>query len=317
MTKVMSDIILKTSGLSFFYGTHRGIENISLEVKRGEVFGFLGPNGAGKTTALRLFMDVIRPTAGSAKIFGLDCQKQGVQIRKKVGYLPGEFSLYPNMTARDFLDVSASLRPTGADDHFREQLYERLDFDPSRKMKTYSRGNKQKIGLIAAFMNKPELLILDEPTGGLDPLMQHVVAELINEAKDTGRTTFFSSHILPEVQDVCDRVAIIRQGRLIKTDSVHSLIEQQFKRLRLHFTSPPPPDSFKQKGVTEIGRNEQWIAFEITSNMPEFMQQAASYGIEELESLPVTLDEIFMSLYSDQSEAQDQEAIRHQGENDA
>jgi beta-exotoxin I transport system ATP-binding protein len=236
----MNDIILQTSGLSFFYGSHRGIENVSLEVKKGEVFGFLGPNGAGKTTALRLFMDVIRPTAGSATIFGLDCQKQGVQIRKKVGYLHGEFNLYPNMTARDFLDVSASLRHTSVDDHFREQLYERLDFDPSRKMKTYSRGNKQKIGLIAAFMNKPELLVLDEPTGGLDPLMQHVVAELVNEAKNAGRTTFFSSHILPEVQAVCDRIGIIRQGRLVKTDSVHSLIERQFKRLRLHFTSPPP-----------------------------------------------------------------------------
>lgn len=298
----MSDIILETSGLSFFYGSHRGIEDVSLEVKKGEVFGFLGPNGAGKTTALRLLMDVIRPTRGSAAIFGLDCQKHGVQIRKSVGYLPGELSLYPNMTARDFLDLSASLRQTRADDHFLDQLYQRLDFDPSRKMKTYSRGNRQKIGLIAAFMNKPELLVLDEPTGGLDPLMQHVVAELVNEAKDAGRTTFFSSHILPEVQAVCDRVGIIRQGRLVKTDSVQSLIEQQFVRLRVRFASPPPANAFKLEGVSETARNEQSVTFEIASNMAKFMQQAVAYGIEELETLPLTLDEIFMSLYADQTQ---------------
>ncbi|MCF6343187.1 MAG: ABC transporter ATP-binding protein [Devosiaceae bacterium] len=296
----MSNIILEASDLSFFYGTHRGIKDVNLQVTKGEVFGFLGPNGAGKTTALRLFMDVMRPTSGSAKIFGLDCREQGVQIRQNVGYLPGEFNLYPNMRAKDYLSMLASLRQTSPDNRFRNQLYERLDFDPSRKMRTYSRGNKQKIGLIAAFMNKPELLILDEPTGGLDPIMQHVVAELVNEAKNEGRTVIFSSHILPEVQAVCDRVGIIRQGRLVKTDSVHSLIEQQFKRFRIFFTSEPPIDAFSLNGVSEIARQDKWITLEIASNMVQFMQQAASYGIEEIESLPVTLDEIFMSLYSDE-----------------
>ncbi len=298
----MGDIILEATNLSFFYGRHRGIENVSLQVIKGEVFGFLGPNGAGKTTALRLFIDVMRPTSGSAKIFGLDCHKQGVEIRKNVGYLPGEFNLYPNMRAKDFLSMLASLRQTLPDSNFREELYQRLDFDPLRKMRTYSRGNKQKIGLIAAFMNKPELLILDEPTGGLDPIMQHVVAELVNEAKNEGRTVIFSSHILPEVQAVCDRVGIIRQGRLVKTDSVHSMIEQQFKRLRIHFSNMPPPKTFSIDGVSEIMRQDKWVTLEISSNMAQFMQKAASFGIEEIESLPVTLDEIFMSLYSEQGQ---------------
>lgn len=298
----MDEIILKTEDLSFFYGAHRGIEDINLEVKKGEIFGFLGPNGAGKSTALRLLMDVMRPTRGSASIFGLDCQKQGVQIRKNVGYLPGEFNLYSNMTAEAFLHMSASLRGTKVDLDFRHQLYDRLKFDPLRKMKTYSRGNKQKIGLIAAFMSKPDLLLLDEPTSGLDPLMQHVVSELVMEAKNSGRTVVFSSHILPEVQAVCDRVGIVREGHLISTDSVQSLVQQQFKRLRIHFSTPPPIDAFSHAGVHEIARNNHWVTLEIVENMPQIMQKAASYGIEEIETLPVTLDEIFMSLYTGETQ---------------
>ncbi len=295
----MQKNVIETNKLSFFYGSHRGIEDVSLCVKKGEVFGFLGPNGAGKTTMLRLLTDLIRPTSGSASIFGMDCHRDGVTIRKKIGYLPGEFSLYPGMTALAFLNMIASLRKKHVDKSYREQLFQRLNFDPSRKMKTYSRGNKQKIGLIAAFMHQPELLILDEPTGGLDPLMQHVTSELVMEAKAQGRTTVFSSHILPEVQAVCDRVGIIRHGKLVQTDSVSSLVHQQFTRLQLQLKSLPHQDAFAIDGVKELERNGNMVTLEITRNMSETMRIAASFEIQDIQTLPVTLDDIFMVLYSD------------------
>ena len=202
----MSNNIIETDDLTFFYGKIRGIKNISLKVEKGEVFGFLGPNGSGKTTTQRVLIDIIRPTSGRARIFGLDCQQEGATIRRRVGYLPGELSLYPNMRGRKFLHMLASLQQKKVERRYLQRLCERLDLDPTRKMKEYSRGNKQKIGIVAAFMSKPDLHILDEPTSGLDPLVRQIVLELVKEARDEGRTVFFSSHILPEVQAVCDRV---------------------------------------------------------------------------------------------------------------
>lgn len=298
----MQDIILETKNLSFFYGAHRGIEDVCLQVKKGEVFGFLGPNGAGKTTLLRVLMDLIRPTAGSASIFGMDCQTHGVQLREDIGYLPGEFNFFSTMTARAFLNMSASLRGKTLDKKYQDQLFQRLNFDPSRQMKTYSRGNKQKVGLIAAFMHKPDLLILDEPTGGLDPLMQHAVSELVLEAKREGRTTFFSSHILPEVQAVCDRVGIIRRGKLVQTDSIHALTHQQFVRLKLELNITPPDKVFDLDGVTELSRDGKIVILEIAQNMSKTMRTAAQFDITNIETIPVTLDDIFMVLYEDKVE---------------
>jgi len=294
---IISDNIIETNDLTVYYGRQRGISDVNLQVRRGEIFGFLGPNGAGKTTAQRVLMDVIRPNRGSATIFGMDCQKQGVEIRRRVGYLPGELSLYPHMKADAFLQMLASLREGSVDSTFRQQLYERLDLDPSRKMKTYSRGNKQKIGIVAAFMSKPDLLVLDEPTTGLDPIMQQVVLSLVQETKDDGRSVFFSSHNLPEVQSVCDRVGIIREGQLIKTDSVESLTEQQFKRLRLCFREPPSVDAFALEGVSELSRDGLTVTLEITKGMDKVMEIAVAYGIEDIESLPVSLEEIFLAFY--------------------
>ncbi|MEO1290629.1 MAG: ATP-binding cassette domain-containing protein, partial [Chloroflexota bacterium] len=211
---MMANSVIETRDLTVYYGKHRGISNINLTVEQGEVFGFLGPNGAGKTTTQRVLMDVIHPSAGTAKIFGMDCQADGVEIRKRVSYLPGELALYPTMKANAYFDMLDSLHPNTIDPRFRSDLCQRLDLDPTRRMKEYSRGNKQKVGLVAAFMGKPDLLILDEPTGGLDPLVQQTVMEMVHEVKADGRTVFFSSHILPEVQAVCDRVGIIRDGQL-------------------------------------------------------------------------------------------------------
>lgn len=294
----MSNSIIQTEDLTVFYGKHRGVIDVNLSVDKGEVFGFLGPNGAGKTTTLRVLLDIIRPTSGRASIFGLDCRKDGVSIRKRVGYLPGELYLYPNMRGRDFLNMLASMREKEVDRSYRRELYERLDLDPSRKTKQLSHGNKQKIGIVAAFMGKPDLLVLDEPTTGLDPLVQQVVMELVREAKDDGRTVLFSSHILPEVQAVCDRVGIIREGRLVKTERVETLIKQQFKRLQLTLRQTPPADAFALDGVTETERDGPAITLEIRHGLGTVIETAVPYGIEDIDTLPVTLEEIFLAFYN-------------------
>ncbi len=289
--------VIETYDLTVYYGQQRGIKDVNLSVEKGEVFGFLGPNGAGKTTTQRVLMDIIHPTAGRAIIFGLDCQTHGTEIRKRIGYLPSELSLYPGMKCADFLDTLASLQDKAVDRAYRQELYDRLDLDPSRRMKEYSRGNKQKIGIIAAFMNKPDLLILDEPTGGLDPLVQLTVMELVREVKADGRTVFFSSHILPEVQAACDRVGIIRDGLLIKTEQVEALTKQQFKRLHLTFRELPPANAFVLDGVEETGREGNTVKFVIRKEMPALMQAAARYGIEDIAAPGVTLEEIFLAFY--------------------
>jgi ABC-2 type transport system ATP-binding protein len=289
--------IVETHDLTVYYGRHRGIVDVNLAIEKGEVFGFLGPNGAGKTTTQRVLLDILRPTQGGATVFGLDCRKDGVEIRRRVGYLPGELSLYPNMRGRDFLNMLGSLQETPVERPYRRELYERLDLDPTRKMKQYSRGNKQKIGVVAAFMGRPELLVLDEPTTGLDPLVQQTVLELVTEARDEGRTVFFSSHILPEVQAVCDRVGIIREGQLIKTERVETLTRRQFKRLELTLREAPSPDAFALEGVKETGREGATVTLEIRRNLDAVMERAAPYGIVDIEAPPVTLEEMFMAFY--------------------
>ena len=293
----MAEHAIETRDLTVYYGKHRGIKDVNLLVEKGEVFGFLGPNGAGKTTTQRVLLDVIRPTKGSASVFGLDCRSEGVEIRKRIGYLPGELSLYPNMTGRRFLSVLASLEKRKVEPSFRTELCERLDLDPSRKIKEYSRGNKQKIGVVAAFMSKPDLIVLDEPTTGLDPLIQQTVMELVREVKEDGRTVFLSSHILQEVQAVCDRVGIIREGVLVKTERVETLITQQFKRLRITFRSDPPADAFRMDGVTDESRDGRAVVLEVRDGLEEVMKRALSYGIEDLDTQPVTLEEVFLAFY--------------------
>ncbi|MGJ3239881.1 MAG: ATP-binding cassette domain-containing protein [Anaerolineae bacterium] len=289
--------VIETHDLTVYYGKHPGIKHVNLQVAQGEVFGFLGPNGAGKTTTQRAILDIIHPSAGSARVFGLDSQQDGVAVRKRIGYLPGELNLYPGMRANGFLDMLASLQDTQADVRFRNTLCERLNLDPTRRMKEYSRGNKQKIGIVAAFMNKPDLLILDEPTGGLDPLVQQTVMDLVREVKADGRTVFLSSHILPEVQAVCDRVGIIRDGELITTAAVNELTRQAFKRLHITFERLPPAHAFALEGVTETGRDGQMIMLEVREGLSEVMKIASPYGIHDLEVPHVTLEEIFLNFY--------------------
>ena len=293
----MADYAIETQALSVYYGRHRGILEVDLRVEKGEVFGFLGPNGAGKTTTQRVLMDIIRPTAGEARVFGKDCQKEGVAARERVGYLPGELSLYENMTARRFFKMYHSLQKSNDDPRYWQTLADRLELNVGRKIREYSRGNKQKVGVVAAFMNKPELLILDEPTTGLDPLMQQTVMELLREANQAGATVFFSSHILPEVQAVCDRVGIIRDGQLVATERVEDLTRQQFKRVRFSFAKMPPVDAFAQYEVTETAWDGQGITLEIYDSLDKVMETAASFGIVDIETIPVSLEEIFLAYY--------------------
>lgn len=293
----MTENVIETKGLTVYYGRQRGILNVDLTVQKGEVYGFLGPNGAGKTTTQRALLDVIRPVSGQAWLFGLDCQKEGVAARQRVGYLPGELSLYENMKAYQFFDTVNAMRGNNDDKAYREAICQRLHLDTNRKIREYSRGNKQKVGVVVAFMNKPDLLILDEPTSGLDPLVQQTVLELVREAKADGRTVFFSSHILSEVQEVCDRVGIIRDGQLVATERVETLTKQQFKRLRLSFATLPPADAFAQDGVVEMARDEQSVILEIRENLNGVLSTAVTYNVLDIDTIPVTLEEVFLAFY--------------------
>ena len=293
----MTDYAIETKGLSLYYGRHRGILDVDLRVEKGDIFGFLGPNGAGKTTTQRVLMDLIRPTAGKASIFGKDSRKDGVTVRKRIGYLPGELSLYDNMTARQFFKMYYSLQKNNTDPGYWKKLADRLELDTSRKIRQYSSGNKQKVGIVAAFMNKPDLLILDEPTSGLDPLVKQTVMELVREVNQAGATVFFSSHILSEVQAVCNRVGIIRDGQLVATERVEDLTTQHYKRIRFNFAKMPPPDTFSRDGVIETGRDEGGITLEVYTHLDQVMEQATSFGITDIETIPVSLEEIFLAYY--------------------
>lgn len=293
----MSNHVIETQGLTVYYGRHRGIKDVNLTVEKGEAFGFLGPNGAGKTTTQRVLLDVLRPTSGKATIFGLDCREQGVALRKRIGYLPGELALYKEMKASQFFKMYEYLRGANGSKEYWRELAKRLDLDISRKIGNFSRGNKQKVGIVAAFMSRPDLLILDEPTGGLDPLVQQTVMEMVREVKADGRTVFFSSHILPEVQAVCDRVGIIRDGQLVATERVEDLFAQRLKRLTMIFAEMPPVGTFDLEGVTEMERNEQSIMLEVRENLPQVLTTAAQYDIQDLETHSISLEEIFLAYY--------------------
>jgi ABC-2 type transport system ATP-binding protein len=294
--------IIVTHNVSVRYGQRRGISQVNLEVLPGEVFGFLGPNGAGKTTTQRVLLDLIRPTTGTVLLFGQDWRAHGPALRQRIGYLPGELSLPGQLTAQAWFTMVAGVRGL-TDLRYQQELCERLQLDPHRRLREYSRGNKQKVGLVAALMHQPELLILDEPTGGLDPLVQHTVLELVRETRAAGRTVFFSSHILSEVQAVCDRVGIIREGTLVAVERVDQLTRQQFRRLRITLERPPLPDAFAIPGVHEVARAGTSVTLEVRENLHELMQIVLGYGLRDLSEQPVTLDEIFMAYYGNKQGA--------------
>ena len=271
-----NDIIINTSKLTKYYGKQLGIEDVNLEVKRGEVFGYLGPNGSGKTTTIRVLLDFIRPTRGSAMVFDLEARQSSVEIHRRVGYLNGELALWENMTGEDLLKYLGNLRG-GLDWKYVKELAARFQCDLPRRIQGLSLGNKQKLGLLQAFMHKPELLILDEPTNGLDPLMQHQFYDLLTETKKEGRTVFLSSHILPEVEKVCDRVGIIRQGKLVTVETIEKLKSHSVRKLEIHFARTIPKDKFVNvPGVLDIIVQDSSLTCTVVGSLDALVKAAAN-----------------------------------------
>jgi len=295
----MADMIA-TIGLTKRYGGARGIHGVDLTVNEGEIFGFLGPNGAGKTTTIRLLLGLLRPTAGRATIAGHDCWTDATAAKRLVGYLPGEFACDPALTGAQLLTYLGKLRG-GVDTAHRDRLIARLELDPSRRFRDYSRGNKQKIGLIQAFMARPRLLILDEPTGGLDPLNQQTFNEIVTEAHRDGATVFLSSHILPEVEHLCERVAIIRDGRLIATERVATLTGRRQQALTITFPTPVATAAFAAlPGVTTTATADgRTLQVAVADDLGPVLRLAAEHHAIALTSHEPNLEEVFLRLYEE------------------
>jgi ABC-2 type transport system ATP-binding protein len=295
--------IIETKKLTKSYGSHRGIIDVDLVVNEGEAFGFLGPNGAGKTTTIRTLLDHIRPTSGQARIFGIVTTEDPVAIHRRVGYLPGEFTLYDKLTGGQTVEYFANLRG-GVDQRYQRDLIARLDVDSTRKFKEYSKGNKQKIGLIVALQHRPDLLMLDEPTSGLDPLVQQTFYAVIREAKAEGRTVFLSSHILSEVERTCDRVAIIRDGRLARVDRVEALRDLAHHQVEVRFAGDVPVAAFAAlPGVSEVTTEDQVLRMRVSGPITPVVREAARYELLDFVSREPSLEETFLAEYGHAGQA--------------
>tara|TARA_B100001105_G_scaffold235619_1_gene210939 strand:+ start:816 stop:1727 length:912 start_codon:yes stop_codon:yes gene_type:complete len=288
---------ISTTDLTKFYGTHRGISGVSLDINEGEVFGLLGPNGAGKTTCIRIFLDFIRPSSGSATVLGMDSRSDSVEIRRNVGYLPGDFITYEKLTAEELLQYFANLRGG----HLRKAkvLAERFDLDLSRKIGELSRGNRQKVGLVQAFMSDPKLLILDEPTTGLDPLLQQEFHTLVLEEAEAGKTLFVSSHVLPEVEVICDRVGIIRGGSIVAIEEVATLRKQTVTKIEIEFGQAISKAEFEGvDGVSEVTIKDHHLSCNVTGSVDSLIKLAARYTVVNIQSGHPALEEVFLTYYS-------------------
>jgi ABC-type multidrug transport system ATPase subunit len=289
--------VIRTERLTKAYGSQRGIIEVDLEVNEGEIFGFLGPNGAGKTTTMRVLLDLIRPTFGRAEVFGIETTRDPVAIHRRVGYLPGEFDLYDRLTGADTIAYFANLRG-GIDAAYVRRLIERLDLDPSRRFREYSKGNKQKVGLVVALQHRPDLLILDEPTAGLDPLMQQTFFELVREARDDGRTVFLSSHIIDEVDRTCDRVAIIRDGRLVQVDRIDAIRRLAFHHVELTFAAPVGSAVFDGlDGVQDLTTDGSVVTMRVSGPIGAVLATAAPHGLVDVVSREPNLEDVFLAQY--------------------
>lgn len=285
-------------GVSKHYRGGGGIEGVSFDVSEGEVFGFLGPNGAGKTTTIRLLLDLIRPDRGRISLFGLDPRKDGAVVRRRIGYLPGELALYDRLSPRELLSHFAHLRG-GPPWQEIDALCQRLDLELDRPVRALSKGNRQKVGLVQALMGRPDLLVLDEPTTGLDPLLQHQVHELLREAAEEGRSVFLSSHILSEVQRVADRVAMIRSGRLIAVERVAELRARRVHLIEVRACSPIGPSAFESlPGVTTCVADGQTVRLEVSGSLDPVVRELARYDLADLSVREPELEDVFFSLYN-------------------
>jgi ABC-2 type transport system ATP-binding protein len=293
------DAAIEASGLTKAYGATVAVNRLDLRVQRGQVFGFLGPNGAGKSTTIRMLLGLHRPSAGSARVLGLDSVRESVAIHARCGYLPGDLELYPRMTGRSVLDWFAAARD-GVDSALRDALVERFDVTLDRRIRELSKGNRQKIGLVIAFMHRPDLVVLDEPTTGLDPLMQQEFHHLLAETTAEGRTVFLSSHELDEVQRVADRVAIIKRGQLVVTDTVEALRRKAPQTIELRFRAPVPATVFDGlDDVAHITVDGDRVTMQVTGELAPLLRVIADHNPVELVTRRADLDELFLSYYRD------------------
>lgn len=298
----MDGSVVRAVGLTKYYGRQRGLLDLDLEVLAGEVFGYLGPNGAGKTTTIRLLLDCIRPTRGSVTVLGLDAHRASRAIRRRVGYLPGDLRLYDSLSGRELVSYFAALRGGVSQARVRE-LAERLECDLAREIRTLSTGNRQKLGLVQAFMSDPDLLVLDEPTNGLDPLVQQTFYGLLAEARAAGRTIFLSSHVLPEVERICDRVGILREGRLVAVERIADLRARAIRRLEIEFCREIPADAFAGvPGIRDVVVEGAVLRCTVLGSMDPVFKAANVYEIRTVSSTEPSLEEVFLAYYGEEAD---------------
>ena len=295
----MSEQAIVLNELTKHYGKHRGINNLSFSVNQGEFFGFIGPNGAGKSTTIRTLMGLIRPTGGSASIFGLDCHSKASVIAKDVGYLPSENSYYENMKVRELLQYTADLYGMDCKTKMKE-LADRLNLDLSRKIADLSLGNKKKVGIVSAIMTSPKLIIMDEPTSGLDPLIQQAFYDILKEENSRGATVFFSSHVLSEVQKLCDRVAILKEGQLIGIQSIKELRESGYKKVTLSAKEAIPRDFFHLSGIANYAEtaDKTSVSFMYNGDITAIIDKLHLLHLDDVLLEEPSLEEIFMHYYA-------------------
>lgn len=293
---------IRTVGLTKKYGSRRGLDGLDLEVREGEIFGYLGPNGAGKSTTIRLLLDLIRPTTGSASVLGLDPRANTVELHRRVGYLAGDFVVDGRQSVGECLTFLGNLRGGVSKGRIGE-LAGRLDLELTPKIRSLSKGNRQKVGLVQAFMHRPELLILDEPTSGLDPLLQQTFLELIREAKADGQTVFMSSHIMSEVQATADRVGIIREGRLITVERVEDLMERAVRKVEIVFDEPIQVSEFAVlPGVEDVTINDSTLHCRLSGSADALVKRAAEHTVSSLLVQEPDLEELFFTYYTNGKE---------------
>jgi len=293
----MSTNVVETHGLAKYYGRRRGLESLDMEVRAGEVYGFLGPNGAGKTTAIRVLLDLIRPTAGRAQVFGQSPRAGGASLRRRIGYLAGDFIVDGGQTSRQLLEHLARLRG-GLPNGRIEQHADRLELDLDVRIGSLSRGNRQKLGLVQAFMHQPELLVLDEPTTGLDPLLQQTFLLMASEARDAGQTVLMSSHVLSEVQQSADRVGIVRDGVMVAVESVEGLRNHAVRRVEIRFDEPVAEAEFSAlPGVSELSLSGSTLRCRLTGRADTLIKAAARHALESMTIIEPDLEELFMAYY--------------------
>jgi ABC-2 type transport system ATP-binding protein len=289
------EFAIRTQGLSKQYGDIAALAPLDLEVKKGEVLGYLGPNGAGKTTTIRALLGLIRPTAGSAQIFGLDSQSQKVEAHRRLAYIPGESVFWPNLTGAETLHLLGRLHGS-VDEAYRDELIKRFEFEPSKKVRAYSKGNRQKINIIGAFMTRADLLIMDEPTSGLDPIMEQAFRQTVLEAKAAGQTVFLSSHILEEVEALCDRVGILRAGKLVELGTLAKMRHLSAMTVEATFKGHAP-DVSDVPGVNEAKVTGHVLRCQVHGSIEPLLRRLAATDVVKLTSREPSLEELFLSLY--------------------